>query len=244
MKKTISFLIAGLFILASCNRPNLHVKLSNDTDSISYLIGISVGKSLKQSDVDKVNAVAFARGISEVYGKDSLKITDEQLQMKIQAYFMKLQQKNSEKATKENAEFFAKNKSVAGVVTLPSGLQYQVIKEGTGPKPDSSSVVKVHYTGTLINGTEFDSSVKRGTPATFPVTGVIPGWTEALLKMNVGSKWKVFIPSQLGYGERPPRGSNIKPNSVLIFEVELLSIEPKQAAEAAPTANAPKAKKK
>lgn len=237
MKKTISFLIAGLFILASCNKPNLHVKLSNDTDSISYLLGLSVGKSLKQSDVEKVNAVAFARGISEVYGKDSVKITDQELQMKIQAYFMKNQQKAGERMSKENIAFFEKNKSVSGVITLPSGLQYQVVKAGTGPKPDSSSTVKVAYTGTLLNGVKFDSNPG----VVFPVTGVIPGWTEALLKMNVGSKWKVYIPSQLGYGERGgPRGSNIKPNAALIFDVELLSIEPKQA----PASNDAKGKKK
>lgn len=225
MKKTISFLIAGFMILASCNRPNLHVKLSNDTDSISYLIGISVGKSLKQSDVDQINASAFARGISEVYGKDSLKITDEQLQMKIQAYFMKLQQKIAEKSAKENAEFFAKNKTAPGVITLPSGLQYIVVKEGTGVTPDSTSTVSVNYTGTLVDGKKFDSNA-GGEPVKFPVTGVIPGWTEALLKMKVGSKWKVFIPSNLGYGERGgPRGSGIKPNAALIFDVELVNVE-------------------
>jgi FKBP-type peptidyl-prolyl cis-trans isomerase FklB len=238
MKKTISFLIAGLFILASCNKPNLHVKLTNETDSISYYIGISIGKSLKQSDIEKVNAVAFARGINEVYSKDSLKITDEQLQMKIQGYIMKLQQKSMEKSSKENAEFFEKNKSVAGVVTLPSGLQYQVVKEGTGPMPDSTSTVSVTYTGKLLNGEKFDTNV-GGAPAKFPVTGVIPGWTEALLKMKVGSKWKVFIPANLAYGERSPRGSKIKPNSALIFDVELLDIEAKQA----PVAD-PKGKKK
>jgi len=244
MKKTISFLIAGLFILASCNKPNLHVKLSNETDSISYLIGISMGKNLKQLDMEKVNINAIARGISEIYGKDSVKVTDQEIQMKIQAYLMKIQQKAGEKNIKENAAFFEKNKSVSGVVTLPSGLQYQVVKEGTGPMPDSSSTVNVTYTGKLLNGETFDSNV-GGQPAKFPVTGVIPGWTEALLKMKAGSKWKVFIPSQLGYGERGgPRGSKIKPNAALIFDVELLSIEAKQAVEVAPTANAPKGKKK
>lgn len=234
MKKTISFLIAGLFILASCNKPNLHVKLSNDTDSISYLIGISMGKNLKQSDLEKINALAFARGISEVYGKDSLKITDQELNTKIQAYFMKNQLKVAEKMSKENIAFFEKNKNVSGVITTPSGLQYQVVKAGTGPKPDSTNTVKVSYTGTLLNGEKFDSNPG----VTFPVTGVIPGWTEALLKMNVGSKWKVFIPSQLGYGERGgPRGSNIKPNAALIFDVELLAIE------AAPVTNDGKGKK-
>jgi FKBP-type peptidyl-prolyl cis-trans isomerase FklB len=230
MKKTISFLILGVFVLASCNKPNLHVKLSNEHDSVSYLIGISVGKSLKQSDVEKVNPEAFARGIAEVFSKDSIKLTDEQIQMKIQSYFMKLQLQAGEKAAKENKAFFEKNKSVAGVIALPSGLQYQVIKEGNGPKPDSSAVVKVHYHGTLLDGKVFDSSVQRGEPVTFPVNQVIPGWTEALLKMPVGSKWKLFIPSELGYGERGgPRGSNIKPNAALIFEVELIGIEPKAA---------------
>ncbi len=239
MKRAFSFLIAGLFLLASCNKPNLHVKLKNDVDSISYLIGLTVGKNMKQSELEKVNPEAFARAISEVYGKDSLKITDEEIQRKLQMYFMNIQKKAGEKNSKENADFFAKNKAVSGVITLPSGLQYQVVKEGTGAIPDSASTVSVTYTGKLLNGETFDSNV-GGSPAKFPVTGVIPGWTEALLKMKVGSQWKVFIPSELGYGERGgPRGSKIKPNAALIFDVELLGIEAK-----APEAVVAKGKKK
>ncbi len=239
MKRAFSFLIAGLFLLASCNKTNLHVKLKNDVDSISYLIGLTVGKNMKQSELEKVNPEAFARAISEVYGKDSLKITDEEIQRKLQMYFMNIQKKAGEKNSKENADFFAKNKAVSGVITLPSGLQYQVVKEGTGAIPDSASTVSVTYTGKLLNGETFDSNV-GGSPAKFPVTGVIPGWTEALLKMKVGSQWKVFIPSELGYGERGgPRGSKIKPNAALIFDVELLGIEAK-----APEAVVAKGKKK
>jgi FKBP-type peptidyl-prolyl cis-trans isomerase FklB len=148
-----------------------------------------------------------------------------------------MQQKASVKVKAEGDKFLEENKKKSGVITTPSGLQYEVIKEGTGPQPDSTDVVSVHYKGTLINGEEFDSSIKRGTPEKFGVTGVIPGWTEALLKMKVGSKWKLVIPSNLAYGERGA-GRQIKPNSVLVFEMELLNIEPK----AAPAKDQPKKK--
>jgi FKBP-type peptidyl-prolyl cis-trans isomerase len=129
---------------------------------------------------------------------------------------------------KEGEAFLAANKSKDGVVTLPSGLQYKILTQGTGPKPTPSDSVVCNYRGTLINGTEFDSSYKRGEPATFPVTGVIKGWTEALQLMPVGSKWQLFVPSEMAYGERSP-APQIGPNSTLIFEVELLSIQPKSA---------------
>ena len=133
---------------------------------------------------------------------------------------------------KEGEAFLAANKGKDGVVTLPSGLQYKILTAGTGPKPTASDSVVCNYRGTLINGTEFDSSYKRGQPATFPVTGVIKGWTEALQLMPVGSKWQLFIPSDLAYGERGA-GADIGPNSTLIFEVELLSIEDKSAKDKA-----------
>src|ERR1700679_4066109 len=133
----------------------------------------------------------------------------------------------------KGGEFLAANKAKDGVVTLPSGLQYKILKAGTGPKPAATDTVSVNYRGTLINGTEFDSSYKRGQPATFGVTGVIKGWTEALQLMPVGSKWQLFIPSDLAYGERGQR--TIEPNATLVFEVELLSIQPKTPPAAAPT---------
>lgn len=225
MKKAASLLIAVL-ILASCGKPNLKVKLKTENDSISYLIGLSIAKNIKSSDMEKINPEAVARAFNEVFKGDSIKITDQEIQMKIQAYFMKLQSKAGEKNLKEGNDFLEKNKKKDGVITLPSGLQYQVIKQGNGPKPDSTDMVAVNYTGTLINGEKFDSNAASGQPAKFPVTGVIPGWTQALTKMAVGSKWKLFIPAHLAFGERGA-GGKIKPNMALIFEVELLSIEPK-----------------
>ena len=226
MKKITGLLIACIIVLASCNKPNLKVKLANETDTTSYFIGVLTAKNLKNGGMDKMNPEAIARGVNEVYAGDSIKFTDQQMSMMLQTYFMKLQNKNNANNLKEGQEFLEKNKKNPAVVTLPDGLQYQVLKDGTGPKPDSSSVVSVHYTGTLINGEKFDSSTGHG-PAQFPVTGVIKGWTEALLKMNVGSKWKLFIPTNLSYGENVRPGGKIKPNMALIFEVELLSIEPK-----------------
>ena len=155
-------------------------------------------------------------------------MTIEESRKFIQGYFQKLAKIQGDKNKTEGEEFLAKNKEKEGVKTTDSGLQYEIIKEGTGPKPKETDKVKVDYTGTLIDGTVFDSSVQRGQPATFGVNQVIPGWTEALEMMPVGSKWKIYIPSDLGYGERGA-GKDIGPNSTLIFEVELLDIVTDQA---------------
>lgn len=219
--------IAGLMglILTSCNKPNYNVKVSSETDSISYLIGIAYGKSLKSGgELTSLNIDAMAKGINEAFNNDSVKITEEELNTRLNNYFMKLQKQMSERNLKEGQEFLAKNKSKKGVQTLPSGLQYEVVKEGTGPMPDSSSLVTAHYTLYHIDGTEVESSLK-GEPAKFLVNQVIPGWTEALLKMRVGSKWKLYVPANLGYGERVGRGSQLKPNEALVFDIELLNVE-------------------
>jgi FKBP-type peptidyl-prolyl cis-trans isomerase FklB len=170
--------------------------------------------------------------------KDSLAggktlLTDDQAKAaltEVQNELRKKQQEQMQAAgemnKKEGETFLAANKGKDGVVTLPSGLQYKILTQGTGPKPTSADTVVCNYRGTLINGTEFDSSYKRGQPATFPVSGVIKGWTEALPLMSVGSKWQLFIPAELAYGERAP-GPEIGPNSTLIFEVELISIQDK-----------------
>ncbi|NJK94760.1 MAG: FKBP-type peptidyl-prolyl cis-trans isomerase [Bacteroidales bacterium] len=219
--------VAGLltFILTACNKPNYNVKISTETDSISYLIGIHYGKQLKSGgELSSLNVDALAKGLNEAFNKDSLKISDEELSMQLNMLFMRLQKRVSEKNLKEGQEFMAKNKTKPGVQTTPTGLQYQVVKEGTGPMPDSSSLVTTHYTLYHINGEKVESSV-GAEPAKFKVTQVIPGWTEALLKMRVGSKWKLFVPAELGYGERVGRGSPLKPNEALIFDIELLNIE-------------------
>jgi FKBP-type peptidyl-prolyl cis-trans isomerase len=153
-----------------------------------------------------------------------------QLQSEMQAKMQAKQTAEGEANKKEGDAFLAANKTKEGVVTLPSGLQYKILKEGSGPKPTPTDSVVCNYKGTLINGTEFDSSYKRGEPATFPVTGVIKGWTEALQLMPVGSKWQLFVPADLGYGPRGTPGGPIGPNSTLIFEVELMSIKEKPPA--------------
>jgi FKBP-type peptidyl-prolyl cis-trans isomerase FklB len=199
--------------------PALKTKL----DSVSYAIGQDIGSSLKAQGLDNLNPTLLLKAIQDATKNQQPLLTKEQSDMSISNY---LQQLKGEKAAKNKAageQFLAANKTKPGVVTLPSGLQYQVIKEGTGPKPTAADKVKTHYHGTLIDGTVFDSSVDRGQPISFAVGGVIAGWTEALQLMPVGSKWKLFIPSELGYGDRQA-GPKIGPGSTLIFEVELLEI--------------------
>ncbi|HYG38900.1 MAG TPA: FKBP-type peptidyl-prolyl cis-trans isomerase [Cytophagales bacterium] len=198
--------------------------LNSEIDSISYSMGISIAKNIKSQGLDSVNAEAFAKGLKDVFNNDSLLIDSEEGQNMLATYFQKIHNEKLEANASAGRKFLEENKTKEGVRTTESGLQYQVIKEGTGPTPVLSDRVKVHYHGTLIDGTVFDSSVDRGEPVTFAVNAVIPGWTEALQLMKVGSKYKVFIPSELAYGERgaPPV---IGPNSTLIFDIELLGIE-------------------
>jgi FKBP-type peptidyl-prolyl cis-trans isomerase FklB len=221
----IAIIIAVLF--SSCAKPGAKsVKLKNESDSISYLLGIYYAKGAKMSDF-KVDPKMLALAFEHVLSGDSLKFNDQEISMKLQMYYTQNQDKINKKTKEEGEKFLADNKKKPGVITLPSGLQYEVLKEGNGPMPDSSDIVFTNYTGTLIDGKVFDSSAKNGGPQRFNVTQVIPGWTEALLKMKVGSKWKLYIPSKLGYGEQRV-SEDLRANSTLIFEMELLSIEPKQ----------------
>ncbi len=224
-KILIPVLVAGLVITVSCNNKKSSAKLKNDIDSLSYCIGLSFGENLKEAELPSFNIDAFKQAVNDVMNKKETKIKPENANAYIQEYFMKLQMQQGAKNLKEGQEFLAKNKERKGVITTASGLQYEVIKEGTGPHPTVNDFVSIHYKGSLIDGTVFDSSYDRGQPASFAVGGVIPGFTEALQLMSVGSKYKVYIPSELGYGASGnPRGK-IKPNSVLIFEIELLSID-------------------
>ena len=209
--------------------------LSTPKDKLSYSIGMNIGKSLKRDNLD-VDTAILLRAIQDVLGGGNLLITDQEAQSiltNLQADLRKKQEQEMQQVAetnkKEGDAFLAANKTKGGVVALQSGLQYKILQEGTGPKPTAADTVTVNYRGTLINGTEFDSSYKRGQPASFPVGGIIKGWTEALLLMPVGSKWQLFIPADLAYGARQA-GPTIGPNSTLVFEVELLSIEPKPAA--------------
>jgi FKBP-type peptidyl-prolyl cis-trans isomerase len=204
------------------------IKLASKNDSVSYALGVLIGENNKQQmksapGVDQLDKKILIAAFEKAFLGDSVQIKPEKANQTIQSFFNQISKTESDKSLKEGDDFLAANKNKSGVVTLPSGLQYEIIKAGTGPKPKAEDEVKCHYKGTLIDGKVFDSSIERGEPATFPVNRVIPGWTEALQLMPVGSKWKLYIPASLGYGERGA-GQDIKPNSALIFEVELLEI--------------------
>ncbi|MGN6542706.1 MAG: FKBP-type peptidyl-prolyl cis-trans isomerase [Ginsengibacter sp.] len=193
------------------------------TDSLSYSIGVQVAEYYKTMGVEKINTDYVAKAFHDVLNNKPLTISEDECNMNIQ---QKLQQFMATKvsAVKEaGKKFLEENKKRPGVITLPDGLQYEIITKGTGPIPKATDTVQANYIGTLINGEEFDNSYKRGTPLTIPVSGVIRGWTEALELMPVGSKWKLFIPSDLGYGDRGAGGA-IPGGSALIFEIELLNI--------------------
>lgn len=192
-------------------------------EKVSYALGLSLGNNLLGSGVTALDYLKLAKGIQDVMEQKEPEISYQDAQAVIGEFFQNLQAKMSEKAQSEGINFLTENAKKAGVVTLQSGLQYEVITAGTGAVPSASDSVKVHYHGTTIDGNVFDSSVSRGEPATFGVTQVISGWVEALQLMPVGSKWKLFIPSELAYGAQGA-GQAIAPHSTLIFEVELLEI--------------------
>lgn len=202
----------------------------SDKDKISYSIGFGMGSNLKNQGVD-IDADKLSKGIKDalsgakpMMNQADMDKTMTDLRTKMMAQQQEKMHSLGAKNKAEGEAFLAKNKTAAGVKTLPSGLQYQVIKDGTGKMPKATDKVSVNYRGTLLDGKEFDSSYSRGTPANFPVNGVIPGWTEALQLMKEGAKWKLFIPASLAYGEQGA-GGVIGPNAVLLFEVELLKVE-------------------
>jgi len=192
-------------------------------EKVSYALGLSLGNNLLGSGVNALDYAELAQGIQDVMEQKKPKMSYEDAQTVINDFFQSLQAKGGDKAQSEGKAFLEENSKQAGIVTLPSGLQYEIMSEGTGVTPKASDSVKVHYHGTLIDGKVFDSSVNRGEPATFGVTQVISGWVEALQIMPVGSKWKLFIPSELAYGAQGA-GQAIAPHTALIFEVELLEI--------------------
>jgi FKBP-type peptidyl-prolyl cis-trans isomerase FklB len=202
---------------------NLPVSLNNQTDSLSYSIGIMVASFYKQQGISTINDTLVNRAIRDKMRGDSTLLNEQQCNQVLMAYIEKAKADKAAVAKKQGLIFLTENKTKPGVVTTASGLQYIVLKEGTGPKPTATEKVKCNYEGKLIDGTVFDSSVKQGHPIEFAVNGVIRGWTEALQLMNTGSKWRLFIPSDLAYGDQQ-MGPDIKPGSTLIFEVELLDI--------------------
>lgn len=200
-------------------------------DRISYALGLSMGNNFRASGISEINVQDFADGVAAVFYGSQPKMTYDEAKAEIQAYFAELEKKQraaADELGRQNLEigkkYLEENGKRVEVKTTASGLQYEVLKEGDGPMPKAEDQVEVHYTGKLIDGTVFDSSVDRGVPATFGVTQVIPGWVEALQMMKTGSKWRLFIPSNLAYGPNGAPGSPIGPNATLIFDVELLKV--------------------
>src|SRR5271169_1286501 len=208
--------------------------LKTQKDKLSYAIGMNIGQGMKKDSLD-IDPAILSRGLKDAMSGVKLLMTDDEAKAVITEFRAEMMKKKQAEAQQvgeanklEGQQFLAANKAKPGVVTLPSGLQYKVLKEGTGPKPTAADTVVCNYRGTLINGTEFDSSYKGGQPASFGVGQVIKGWTEALQLMPVGSKWQVFVPSDLAYGSRSP-APQIGPNSTLVFEIDLVSIQDKNA---------------
>jgi len=229
MRLVLSVML-GVLLLAGRANAEEKALLQTQKEKQSYSIGSDIGKRLKSQSIE-VDTNAFTQGMKDALSGGKMLMTEEEIKESLSALQKELMEKQAEKTKllgeknkKEGETFLAENKKKEGVITLPSGLQYKVLKEGTGKQPSADSTVETNYRGTLIDGTEFDSSYKRGQAATFPVKGVIAGWTEALQLMKEGAKWQLFIPSNLAYGERGA-GNVIGPNATLIFEVELISVK-------------------
>ena len=193
-------------------------------NKISYALGMNLAQNLKASGIETIEYSEFTKGLEAAFEGQETQMSADEANQTLQQFFGELQAKQAEAAIQAGKDFLAENAKKEGVTALESGLQYEIITEGNGDKPSATDQVECHYHGTLIDGTVFDSSVQRGEPATFPVYGVIQGWVEALQLMPVGSKWRLYIPSDLAYGERGA-GQHIGPHTTLIFEVELLAIK-------------------
>lgn len=219
--------------------------LVSETDKVSYTIGADIGQSLKSQDVT-VNPALISKGLNDAYQGKPLQMSPEDMKatiMNLQKKVVEKQQAKMKKLAEQNAkagtQFLAKNKSAAGVKTLPSGLQYKVLTAGTGSIPSEDSLVKVDYEGKLLDGQVFDSTYSRGEPVEFKVNQVIPGWQEALQKMQQGATWELYVPAKLAYGERGfmnPSGTSIEPNSTLVFKVHLISVNSDSNSGASKTA--------
>ncbi|MDP4185466.1 MAG: FKBP-type peptidyl-prolyl cis-trans isomerase [Bacteroidota bacterium] len=197
--------------------------LKTKADKFSYALGLSIAADLKKSGIQELEYGLLAEGLKDMFEENDFKLRPEEASQIIQEFFMEMKKKENDVNLKAGQDFLAKNALDTDVVSLPSGMQYKVLTAGTGVTPVATDTVKCHYHGTLIDGTVFDSSIRRGQPAEFPVNGVIRGWVEALQLMAIGSKWRLFIPPHLAYGEQGA-GASIGPNATLIFDVELLDI--------------------
>jgi FKBP-type peptidyl-prolyl cis-trans isomerase FklB len=226
--RLLAILLMAVMILSASAQKNKDVqtiKLTTHMDTISYCLGVLYGGNLVKYGFTKVDSKIMSIGTEQMLTKQTPLIDETKANEIVGKYAMEQQKLKGDKNLEEGKAFLEKNKKEAGVIVLPSGLQYKVIKEGTGPKPLATDKVTVHYHGTLINGTVFDSSVDRKEPLQLSVNGVIEGWKEALQLMPTGSKWRLFIPAELAYGANPMSGGPIEPNMALIFEVELISID-------------------
>jgi len=220
------FSVTAMFLFVACDQmtsPKKDVKLENDLDSVSYAIGIDVATNVKKSGFEEINADAIAKGFEDIFSETEPLIEPSVANNYVRDYFNKVRKMKAEKNLKEAEEFLAENGKKEGIITTESGLQYKIVTEGNGPKPEPTDMVKVNYKGTLIDGEEFDST-SEGNPAQFRVNGVISGWTEALQLMPVGSKWILYIHPDIAYGENPRPGGIIEANDLLIFEIELVEI--------------------
>lgn len=220
----------GIVLLAGHANAEDQMSLKSQKEKISYIIGMDIGNNLKKQSID-VDPDIFFKGLKDALSGGKPLMSEDEVREVTTAFRQEMMsrqaeeaKKLSEKNKKEGDAFLAENSGKEGIKTLPSGLQYKVITEGAGRSPKATDIVNVNYRGTLVDGTEFDSSYKRGQPVTFPVNGVIPGWSEALQLMKEGAKWQLFIPANLAYGEKGA-GNTIGPNATLIFEVELISIK-------------------
>jgi FKBP-type peptidyl-prolyl cis-trans isomerase len=227
MKKFLSiFMIMIMITLAAIGQKTTPTTgITTISDSLSYSFGLLIGNNMKTQKVEGINPQILMEGFIHGYADENLILTVEQANTYVQDYFSNMVKNESAANLQESADFLEANKSKEGVVTLPSGLQYKVLEAGEGPSPTPDDQVKVHYTGTLIDGTVFDSSIERGEPIVFGVSQVIPGWTEALQLMSPGSRWMLYIPPYLAYGENGA-GGVIGPNQALIFEVQLIEVIP------------------
>ena len=230
--KNFWILAIGSLLVTGCtetestesNISEASVKLETKLDSVCYGLGVDIADNLKGQGLGDLNVEAMAKGLQDILNDSELVISKEEVGPLLNEYMGQMQAEKAKEAAKEGEEFLAINATKKGVVTLESGMQYEVLTSGSGATPGLNDKVTTHYTGTLIDGNVFDSSVERGQPASFPVSGVIKGWTEALQLMKEGDKWKLYIPYDLAYGERGA-GANIGPYSTLIFEIELISVD-------------------
>ena len=236
--KRFMIIAAALSVAITAPGENKPSQLKDLKDKVSYSIGLDLGFNFKKQNLE-LNTDALLAGVKDALGGKQPLLSESEVKETMTALTKQLEEKQkavAEQNVKDGEKFLAANKTKEGVKTTASGLQYKVIKEGTGPQPKVTDSVVANYRGTLINGTEFDSSYKRGQPATFPLSGVIKGWTEGLQLMKVGSKYQLFIPATLAYGDRA-MGADIAPNSTLIFEIELVGIQPQESPSPAPASS-------